>query len=154
MQVDMANATGSDGKVDHKTLEQVTGFLNHVARAFPTIKLYLNGVYATLNSWRADRDEDGWKVGQYKVEYNPTESPTRVRLVKQMNFDLLALEKLTVTSAPPERLLRPSKHGSIPMYVIGNASGAGFGVSKWALGDSHIQVVHRIWDRDASNRPS
>ncbi|KAL7556539.1 hypothetical protein ACA910_017630 [Epithemia clementina (nom. ined.)] len=53
-QVNLANATGGDGKVDHKTLEQVAGFLNHVARAFPTIKIYLNGVYATLNAWRPD----------------------------------------------------------------------------------------------------
>ncbi|KAL7568993.1 hypothetical protein ACA910_021284 [Epithemia clementina (nom. ined.)] len=28
----------------HKVLDQVAGFLNHVAQAFPTIKLYLNGV--------------------------------------------------------------------------------------------------------------
>ncbi|KAL7570121.1 hypothetical protein ACA910_019966 [Epithemia clementina (nom. ined.)] len=154
VQVDLANAPRGDGKVDHKTLEQVAGFLNHVARAFPTIKLYLNGIYATMNAWRPDRDEDGWKVAQYKIEYDPTDSPMRVRSVKQMNFDLLALERLTATSEPPERALRPRKYSSSPRYVFGNASGAGFGISKWAPGDMHINIVHGAWDRDVSQRSS
>ncbi|KAL7559945.1 hypothetical protein ACA910_008267 [Epithemia clementina (nom. ined.)] len=38
------------GLVTHKVLEQVAGILNHVARAFPTIKIYMNGVYALLNA--------------------------------------------------------------------------------------------------------
>ncbi|KAL7566075.1 hypothetical protein ACA910_009861 [Epithemia clementina (nom. ined.)] len=49
----------SDHKIDHKTLEQVAGFLNHIARAFPTIRIFLNGIYGTMNAWRPDRDEDG-----------------------------------------------------------------------------------------------
>ncbi|KAL7556763.1 hypothetical protein ACA910_009419 [Epithemia clementina (nom. ined.)] len=51
--------TTVQGYVTHKVLEQVAGFLNHVARSFPTIRLYLNGVYATLNAWCPDCDEDG-----------------------------------------------------------------------------------------------
>ncbi|KAL7580626.1 hypothetical protein ACA910_002142 [Epithemia clementina (nom. ined.)] len=154
VQVDLANSPGGDGKVDHKTLEQVAGFLNHVARAFPTIKLYLNGVYAMLNAWRPDQDKDGWKVGQYKVEYDPTDSPTRVRLVKRMNFDLGALERLTANSEPPEWVLRPSKYGSSPRYVFGDASGAGFGISKWGPGDTHIHVVHGAWNKSVSRGSS
>ncbi|KAL7564921.1 hypothetical protein ACA910_009408 [Epithemia clementina (nom. ined.)] len=61
--VDEASSSRGDGKVDHKMLEQVAGFLNHVARAYPTIKMYLNGVYATMNAWRPDWDEEGWKMG-------------------------------------------------------------------------------------------
>ncbi|KAL7573603.1 hypothetical protein ACA910_008737 [Epithemia clementina (nom. ined.)] len=47
------------GLVTHKGLEQVAGFLNHVARAFPTKKIYLNGVYTTLSAWQQVRDEEG-----------------------------------------------------------------------------------------------
>ncbi|KAL7565172.1 hypothetical protein ACA910_003361 [Epithemia clementina (nom. ined.)] len=71
-QMDAAQSLKSDGKLDRKTLEQVAGYLNHVARAYPTIKIYLNGVYASLNVLKPDQDENGWKTGQVKVKYNST----------------------------------------------------------------------------------
>ncbi|KAL7556538.1 hypothetical protein ACA910_017629 [Epithemia clementina (nom. ined.)] len=71
-----------------------------------------------------------------------------------MNFDLLVLEKLTEADEPPDCLLRPSKHGSLPKYVFGDASGTGFGVSKWAPGDLQIQVVHGVWGRETSKKTS
>ncbi|KAL7571231.1 hypothetical protein ACA910_008889 [Epithemia clementina (nom. ined.)] len=43
----MQSQENGSGLVLYKVLEQVAGFLNHVASAFPTIKLYLNRVYAT-----------------------------------------------------------------------------------------------------------
>ncbi|KAL7558194.1 hypothetical protein ACA910_007075 [Epithemia clementina (nom. ined.)] len=71
-----------------------------------------------------------------------------------MNFDLGALERLTATSEPPERGLRPSKYDSSPRYVFGNASGAGFGISKWGPGDTHINVVHGAWNKNVSRGSS
>ncbi|KAL7570650.1 hypothetical protein ACA910_014924 [Epithemia clementina (nom. ined.)] len=134
--------------VSHKVLEQVAGFLNHVARAFPTIKIYLNGVYATLNAWQPYWDEDGWKNGQFKVEYNTSAAPKRVRMVKRMIFNVEALDKLTSSPTPPERFLRPEKEGSKPIYIFGDASGAGFGVSQWRSGDTEVKVTHGIWNHD------
>ncbi|KAL7573104.1 hypothetical protein ACA910_018785 [Epithemia clementina (nom. ined.)] len=49
-QIDAAQSPEGNGKLNHKTLEQVAGYLNHVARAYPTIKIYLNGVNASLNA--------------------------------------------------------------------------------------------------------
>ncbi|KAL7575071.1 hypothetical protein ACA910_000442 [Epithemia clementina (nom. ined.)] len=72
--VEEATGPTGDFKVDHKMLEQVVGFLNHVARAFPTIRIFLNGVYATINGWRPDRDEDGWKM--------PTKSRWQLRSLR------------------------------------------------------------------------
>ncbi|KAL7580181.1 hypothetical protein ACA910_012932 [Epithemia clementina (nom. ined.)] len=79
--IDEASSAAGDGKVDCKMLEQTAGFLNHVAQAYHTIKMYLNGVYATMNVWRPDRDKEGWKVGNTKVEYDHLRAPARVRLV-------------------------------------------------------------------------
>ncbi|KAL7569426.1 hypothetical protein ACA910_009612 [Epithemia clementina (nom. ined.)] len=99
------------GHMLHKVLEQVAGFLYHVARAVPTIKIYLAGVYATLNTWRPDRDEDSWKIGQFKVEYDSSAPPKKVRMVKQMIFDVQALNKLTSSPMPPECFHCPKKEG-------------------------------------------
>ncbi|KAL7555953.1 hypothetical protein ACA910_015251 [Epithemia clementina (nom. ined.)] len=142
-----ATEPGGDGKVDHKTLEQVAGFLNHVTRAFPTIKIYLNGVYAAMNSWRPDRDEEGWRVGDYKVECETQSStvPKRVRMVKHMTFDVKALEDLTQSEIPPERMLRPCKHGARARYVFADASGAGLGTSEWGPGNMEVQVDYGAW---------
>ncbi|KAL7578516.1 hypothetical protein ACA910_011577 [Epithemia clementina (nom. ined.)] len=108
-----------------------------MARAFPTIRLYLNGVYATLNSWRPNRDEDGWKIGQYKVEYDSNDAPARVHMVKRMVFDVRALQEPMQSPLPPECLLQPAQHGAKPIYVFGDASGAEFGVSSWTPGLVH-----------------
>ncbi|KAL7565118.1 hypothetical protein ACA910_005125 [Epithemia clementina (nom. ined.)] len=154
LEIDNAYLPSGDGKVSHKVLEQVAGYLNHVARAFPTIRLYLNGVYATLNAWRPDRDEDGWRVGESKVKYDSLNAPTRVRIVKHMQFDVEALEQLTVADVPPERLLRPTKHGSMPRYCFGDASGAGFGFSSWTPGETNISIKYGMWTPQFANSSS
>ncbi|KAL7579899.1 hypothetical protein ACA910_004905 [Epithemia clementina (nom. ined.)] len=141
-----AFSEGGDGKATHKTLEQVAGYLNHIARAFPTIRLYFKGVYASMNAWRPDRNEDGWKRGIEKIEYDSTNAPLRVRIVQRMRFDVEALEKLTESDSPPERLLRPASHGLTPRYCFGNASGAGFGFSSWSPGEDKIDVQYGTWD--------
>ncbi|KAL7565773.1 hypothetical protein ACA910_010211 [Epithemia clementina (nom. ined.)] len=155
--LDKALAQHGDCKMNRKMLEQVTGYLNHVARAFPTIKLYLNGVYATMNAWRPDRDEEGWRLGNAKVESLEEEAnaPSGVRMVPRMEFDVQALEKLTQTDQPPECILRPCKLGARPQYCFADASGAGLGVSQWSPGDTHIEVDYGSWgDGKASNSSS
>ncbi|KAL7580706.1 hypothetical protein ACA910_002213 [Epithemia clementina (nom. ined.)] len=134
--------------VNHKTLEQVAGYLNHVARAYPTIKIYLNGVYATLNAWHPDHDEDGWKTGRDKIEYDHLNTPDRVRLVKRMRFNVVALEELTKAPSPLERLIRPAAMGSRPVYVFGDASGVGFGTSAWSPVEAEINVEFGAWPED------
>ncbi|KAL7564367.1 hypothetical protein ACA910_001517 [Epithemia clementina (nom. ined.)] len=140
--------------VDHKTLEQVAGYLNQVAQAYPTIKIYLNGVYATLNAWRPDCDEDGWKTGRDKIEYDHNNTPGHVRLVKRMRFDVAALEELTKAPSPPERLIRPAAMGSSAVYVFGDASGTGFGTSSWSPAEAEIEVEFGTWPEDYQTQTS
>ena len=42
------------GTITTKVLEQVAGYLNHIGRAYHVMRIYLNGVYASMNSWRPD----------------------------------------------------------------------------------------------------
>ena len=92
--------------VHPKTLEQVAGFINHVGRAYPTLLLYLNGVYATINIWRPGGNEDGWKVTNDPASLRDNEAmenaPTPVKLVKRMIFDVQAMEDLTQSAEPLE----------------------------------------------------
>ena len=113
-----------------KMLEQVAGFLNHVARAYPLLKIYLNGIYATMNAWRPDRDEAGWKTGEERVDYDTLDAPKKVRILDRLEYDLYALEQLTQQEEPPKQSARPSQVAR-PRYLFGDASSYGFGMSEW-----------------------
>ena len=152
-EIDGIESATPRGTVQRKVLEEVAGFINHVGRAYPTLLLYLNGVYATINVWRPDRDEDGWKVNHHETNsrYSGSykDAPARVRLVKRMTFDVQAMESLTAAKHPPERFLRPNKSTAKARYYFGDASGAGFGMSGWTPGDNEIEVDFGAWEASA-----
>ena len=49
-------------ELDRHRLEQVRGFLNYVAQACPGLTPYLNGFHLTIDGWRENRDDGGWRV--------------------------------------------------------------------------------------------
>ena len=49
-------------KVNYKELESDLGFLVHLSMTYFNMKPFLKGFYSTLNGWRQDRDEKGWKL--------------------------------------------------------------------------------------------
>lgn len=49
-------------KVNRKELEKDRGFLIHLAMVYPSLTPYVKGFHLTLESWRPDRDEAGWKL--------------------------------------------------------------------------------------------
>jgi hypothetical protein len=51
----------SDIDIPHKELESCRGFLVYVTRTYGAMVPYLKGVHHTLDSWRPERDVDGWK---------------------------------------------------------------------------------------------
>ncbi|KAL7566076.1 hypothetical protein ACA910_009862 [Epithemia clementina (nom. ined.)] len=72
-----------------------------------------------------------------------------------MKYNVVALERLTVTDNPPERLLRPNKRGSWARYYFADASGAGYGRSGWTPGDVAIEIDYGSWgDRIATTTSS
>jgi hypothetical protein len=59
----------SAGGLNHKQLERRRGFLVYVAHAHPSLVPYLEGIHLTLDSWRSDRNEDGWKRTRADMEH-------------------------------------------------------------------------------------
>ena len=48
--------------MNRKRLEQIRGFLNYVAcRAYRVMRVWMKGLHMTIDGWRSDRDEQGWK---------------------------------------------------------------------------------------------
>ena len=48
--------------LDFKSLEKDRGFLVYLSGTYKTINPYLKGIHLTLDSWRANRNADGWKM--------------------------------------------------------------------------------------------
>jgi hypothetical protein len=92
---------GNKAAMDYKTLESYRGFLIYVSRTYTTLVPYLKGIHLTLDSWRPNRDDDGWKITN-TLEEKFTEAgmsgmilPGRVKPAKRLNDDLVALRFLT-----------------------------------------------------------
>jgi hypothetical protein len=144
--------------LDYKRLEQDTGFLVHVFMTYENLRPYLKGFYLTLNEWRFDRDEEGWKVnkrrrkdavddwlygeGHWELE-SPgitnqagftRAAPKHVRMVPQMERDVELLSMLFNQACPSKRLIRGVRIARI-LYGFGDASGAGFGAA-WEVVES------------------
>ena len=48
-------------ELNHKELQSDRGFLVSCTQAYPGLTPYLKGVHLTLETWRGNRDEEGWK---------------------------------------------------------------------------------------------
>jgi hypothetical protein len=129
----------SAGGLNHKQIERRRGFLVYVDRAYPSLVTYLKGIYLTLDSWRSDRNEDGWKQTRADMDHLrrngypeetikvlSDEAPRLVMHVPRLEQDLKALLALTDPLVPPERSVR-SNHLLQVCYGFGDASGEVFG---------------------------
>ena len=50
-----------DAKIPFKFLERGRGFMVYFCRTYTSFTPYLKGIHLTLDSWRSNRDEEGWK---------------------------------------------------------------------------------------------
>ena len=102
----------SHAGINRKHMESDRGFLNYVTQAYPALDPYLKGVHLTIDGWRPDRDEQGWKRRSQEIEalpkngvlddYDHRASPEFVKPVPRYRGDLEALEKLTESLEPPK----------------------------------------------------
>jgi len=118
-----------DDSLDFKALEKKRGFLIYVTRTYPSMVPYLKGIHLTLDGWRPNRDSDGWKTArepETKTAQAVVEdgAPTRVKAVKRLRDDLLALETLMDSPRPTKRRVR-SKVALEVYYGFGDASAEG-----------------------------
>lgn len=126
-----------DDTLEFKPLERKRGFLIYVTRTFPSMVPYLKGIHQTLDTWRPNRREDGWKLtpkeilsrmrseGERPEEPREMEHPpARVKAAPRLKDDLLGLTELTSSSTPPRRLVRSGITLQV-FYGFGDASAVG-----------------------------
>ena len=162
-----------------KELQSEVGFLCHVSRTYPIIFPYLKGFYNTLNNWRWDRDDDGWKLsktlwmelisgniafetmadGNKTIEERKkdftkgksTEAPVLIKPVARLTNDLKALKELFGPEEPTLRLIRGNCI-KFALLSFGDASGGGFG-SSWEITDE-IEFCFGTWGINMSGESS
>ena len=133
--------------LNRKRLEQIRGFLVHICQAYPSLRPYLIGLHLTIDIWRGNRNDDGWRFipgieeddeaielvpggkndisTKSKVDNRP---PPGVRASPRLRQDVLAMKYLLSGDRPPLRLIR-SKLFKEFHYGFGDASGSTFGAS-------------------------
>ena len=107
-------------------------------RTYDPLTPYLKGLYLTIDGWRPDRDDDGWKVATSRLK---SEKVTEAELflksasyretVKPENrllSDLKALVELMSSKTAPILQVECSKL-QYDKYGFGDASDGGFGVT-------------------------
>ena len=155
--------------VPRKALERTRGFLVYVAMTYAILSPFLKGVHMSLESWREDRDEDGWRLFSAPTSAlidkfglvdedagdkgNKADPPSHVAPVPRFKQDVEALEALTAAPTPPRVAVRPSS-GCRAAIMFGDASGSGFGTSFWLYNGSGVSTEHGEWTREYGARSS
>ena len=151
----------SPDRINRKELERIRGFLVYVSLTCDIMVPYLKGIHLTLESWRQDRDEEGWRLPEKDRRKRVREwrekaseiPPEYLAKVPRYDVDVAALSELTKDETPPKILARPLK-GSKVAILFGDASGEGFGSSLWIYGTSTIETEHGLWTRAYGSRSS
>ena len=165
--------------LDFKDLERGRGFLVYLSRTYPAITPFLKGVHLTLDSWRENRNPDGWKMSNkrkreseysYSVEedefyYEKAESecqnlpqeetsakpPKVVQPVPRLLDDLTVLHDFFTPPIPPWRFVRGNKI-SMVKYGFGDASKSGFGSTIEVR--NGISYRYGLWGADVQEESS
>jgi hypothetical protein len=128
--------SSGDNTLEFKALERKRGFLIYVTRTYPAMVPYLKGMHQTLDSWRDNRGEDGWKMTAKEIagrmrssrgepgEDRLEEAPARVKAAPRFESDMEALPSLFESVHPPKRLVRSYVCLTV-FYRFGDASGVG-----------------------------
>jgi hypothetical protein len=149
---------GAEGMIHFKTTEQFVGFVVYVSMTYKSLVPYLKGIYLTLNSYRPDRDEWGWGIPQKKVKGAPRPNlpyekpPEWVEVKPRLKHDMQALMELTRHDEPPDIPIRATNTKA--MFLVGDASGAGFGSSSWEQGSDEVHADFGKWMEDVTDNES
>jgi len=119
-------------------------------------------LHFTIDSWRGNRDEDGWRQSRpghdfypeghwngtlctWEKATQPTNRPQFVRPVTRYSDDLQALTKLIEAEDPPLRFIRQNKIHTA-LYGFVDASSSGFGSSFTTPSGTYYS--YGIWGKD------
>jgi hypothetical protein len=151
----------NQSNIPHKELEKVRGFLVYVSLTYTGMVPYLKGIHLTLDSWRNNRDDDGWKLTSSSDEYVESKfmvfeeeiPPPTVQPMPRLAQDVEALEELTRSIEPPRVRVRPDS-GCLAAFLYGDASGEGFGTSLWYTGSTGVDTEYGEWTKEFSSQSS
>jgi len=118
-------------------LESSRGFLVHMQQVYPAMTPYLKGLHLTIDSWRENRDKDGWKLPNTPSRYpegfwddemtfpeSTQDRPQFVQPVPRYESDLNALHTLLGPVDPPLRFVRQGRiHTAFYGFVDASSSG-------------------------------
>eukprot|EP00986_Skeletonema_menzelii_P007431 scaffold2926_cov176-Skeletonema_menzelii.AAC.1 len=164
-----------------KALEKARGFLIYVGRTYRWMNPYLKGLHLTIDGWRPDRDEEGYRIKKrnrgreiedelrWKEEEEAfergeredlekheegeedQEAPETVRAAPRFRGDIDALLQLTAGEEPA--IQRCRVEGSMTaVYLGGDASGKGFGAAMWD--DEEVVYSAGSWNATHSQESS
>ena len=120
----ISRADAEDTGLPRPRLEEIRGFLNYVVRTYPWMNPYLKGLHLTIDGWREDRTQGGWRVPRAQMaarrgwdqetsgEMEDPTAPTTVAVQPRLRRDVRCLLRLTETPAPPLELLEPWNMGT------------------------------------------
>lgn len=143
-----------------KELEKWRGYLIYVGRTYRWIGPYLKGLHNTIDGFRWDRDEEGYRLAArqrrellqelamkeaedlmnrgedvdletFAVNVGERDGiPDTVAAVPRLRGDIDALLKLTAGEEPAVQACR-ALVALVALYLVGDASGRGFGSALW-----------------------
>jgi hypothetical protein len=155
--VEVALAKEGGKSMPRQRLLEIRGYLNYIVRTYGWLNPYMKGLHNTIDGWRDNRDEGGWKLtvrelreraarqqadvmlGRREMDRHlegeclvpspeGTSEPDLVAPVERLIQDVKALEELTNTLEPPKVDYR-GREGLTAWYCPGDASGKGFGTA-------------------------
>jgi len=155
-------------KLSFKPLERDRGFLVHLAMTYTVINPFLKGVHQTIDSWRPNRYQDGWKMkaNDYLDKLAALESdeernvmidahnighPSHVAPASRLTSDLKAL-RIFFSKEKPTKICMRARRWYQVNYGFGDASGEGFG-DNW-LTPEGISYHFGVWSEEVSSESS
>ena len=58
-----------------RRLEVIRGYLNHIVGTYDLLKPFLIGFHMTIDGWRKDRDQDGWRIPKKRRKLKDEDEP-------------------------------------------------------------------------------
>lgn len=77
--------------INRKFLEKGRGFMVYFCRTYSSFAPFLKGIHLTLESWRKDRDEDGWKSKNAAAEDTSEDEEDKLDYAVDFDEDLADL---------------------------------------------------------------
>lgn len=131
----------------YKTTESCIGFIVYVSLTYTSLVPYLKGIYLSLNAWRGGRDGEGWKLPESLMaetdDAAPENHPMWIDPVPRLKNDVEALMRLTQRKNPPLIPMRATNADAV--YIVGDASGTGFGSTLWSKQRGEVKAEFGAW---------